>query len=806
MKKYGAAALLPTLLLLALPALAGGYNGPPGATAPAGTVWRSNSSRAADYNSALEYGLVADGYTAADGSISAGSNSFSSASRNCLGTDVGKVLTVSGAGAVDGTGALDPLVTTVSGCSGNNFLLAANATTTQSGVPWAYGTDDAGALATALANSPRGIVRLPPGGILLNASTVTLKNAALECVKAPNFDTNSFASNGQGQYGTTFLLTSLSTPPFWLGNSMRVAGCNFYWPGQSGIGRNPGAYPAQPTLTTAGGGSLSAGTYYAEITYLTSSVESPRSVETSIAVSASGTLTAALPAKIAAGADHWNLYLGTSSGGEVLQNASPIAIGTTSDAISTLTTGTAAAPPPFVPVAFPPLFESHAGTGQFVDDRIADNTVVNAYDILAQCNGAADPVPSCDVAGSAGDVRLTGNNLYAVHRVMALSSVGEVWRMEGNDSNPSIFTQPAWLSGIAGNLVTWTTENGEWLYVEGNGTAGGACSSRSVDGITATNNTVEAYHFGMHVASGLLAETSFTGGDLQAEIPLQIDAAGSLTNDSINARLTAVRIGTAAPNATAVVLNSTCTAAFGQESLNLAGIVEQSEGSLIDIEGTGTVWLNAAHLSAFAVGNSATAGAYWLAKLNNSSATLNLNSLVGQTAASGVGGIDGAAGTLNLGQYSIGVTATPLTIGSATVHAIAASNFVQGSGSPTGAGTGGAMMGFCVLITPKTTGNIEATFSGNLTNSTAGDGAEAQMYYSAQGSPNCPGNGAAQTGTALGTLATATVTGTGLVPFATTKVATGLAVGTAYWFDLWVAAVGGGTGSGKFVHFAVHEM
>ncbi len=104
------------------------------------------------------------------------------------------------------------------------------------------------------------------------------------------------------------------------------------------------AAPSAPTLSQTAGGSIAATTYYVVVTYVTalgSTVESSRS---SLAVSANNLLSVTSPSS-ATGATGYNVYVSTASGTELLQNASPIAIGTNwTEPTSGLLTNTAPAP------------------------------------------------------------------------------------------------------------------------------------------------------------------------------------------------------------------------------------------------------------------------------------------------------------------------------------------------------------------------------------------------------------------------------------------------------------------------------
>jgi hypothetical protein len=86
--------------------------------------------------------------------------------------------------------------------------------------------------------------------------------------------------------------------------------------------------PAAPTLSSTAGGSLAAATYYATITYTDATGESAHSAEASLAVAADNLLVVTSPASAPPDVTGYNVYVATTSGGEVLQNTGgPIAIG-----------------------------------------------------------------------------------------------------------------------------------------------------------------------------------------------------------------------------------------------------------------------------------------------------------------------------------------------------------------------------------------------------------------------------------------------------------------------------------------------
>ena len=107
-------------------------------------------------------------------------------------------------------------------------------------------------------------------------------------------------------------------------------------------------------------------------------------------------------------------------------------------------------------------------------------------------------------------------------------------------------------------------------------------------------------------------------------------------------------------------------------------------------------------------------------------------------------------------------------------------------------------------ITPKVTGRVVFTITGQLSQNTGGDGVTYKLAY---GTGAAPANAAAATGT----IASATHTWTALAgqlitQFALTASATGLQVGTAVWFDLQVAEVTGGTAAITHVDCTAQEL
>ena len=106
---------------------------------------------------------------------------------------------------------------------------------------------------------------------------------------------------------------------------------------------------------------------------------------------------------------------------------------------------------------------------------------------------------------------------------------------------------------------------------------------------------------------------------------------------------------------------------------------------------------------------------------------------------------------------------------------------------------GGAMMGIGGLMTPSFSPNIHFTCCGKVKNNTAGAGA---LIILRHGITAKPSNGDGVTGTAIG--GQAGFSGAGYaanqeVSFSLSAVINNAAIGTAHWFDVSLAAVGGGT-------------
>ena len=127
------------------------------------------------------------------------------------------------------------------------------------------------------------------------------------------------------------------------------------------------------------------------------------------------------------------------------------------------------------------------------------------------------------------------------------------------------------------------------------------------------------------------------------------------------------------------------------------------------------------------------------------------------------------------------------------------------SAAPTGTASATAvMMGLAGSITPTRGTKIIVIVSGQMANDTINDGATVDLRY---GTGTAPVNGAAVTGTLAGIAQSFTA----LVAaqkdgFCLMGKVTGLSVGTAYWLDLSLLAVTGGTASVTGVSVVAYEV
>ncbi len=128
--------------------------------------------------------------------------------------------------------------------------------------------------------------------------------------------------------------------------------------------------------------------------------------------------------------------------------------------------------------------------------------------------------------------------------------------------------------------------------------------------------------------------------------------------------------------------------------------------------------------------------------------------------------------------------------------------------NPTGTlSTTGVMMGLAGSITtaPVTSGKVLIIISGTIFNATAiADGGKVQIRH---GTGTAPTNGVALTGTADGGLVQYIAATTAeKTPFSCNAIVTGLSASTAYWIDVGLAAITGGTATITDVSISANEL
>jgi hypothetical protein len=151
---------------------------------------------------------------------------------------------------------------------------------------------------------------------------------------------------------------------------------------------------------------------------------------------------------------------------------------------------------------------------------------------------------------------------------------------------------------------------------------------------------------------------------------------------------------------------------------------------------------------------------------------------------------------------SVMTVAGNLSVGGAITGASTLARSFRSPSNPAGTNSlTGVMMGLAGAITPTVTGKLRFTVTGSGNNNTAGDGWIVQLRY---GTGAAPANGGALTGTICGQTKK-TVVGTSTTMFIADCYATGLTVNTAYWFDLMLEAVTGGTATLFFIDMVAIE-
>lgn len=192
---------------------------------------------------------------------------------------------------------------------------------------------------------------------------------------------------------------------------------------------------------------------------------------------------------------------------------------------------------------------------------------------------------------------------------------------------------------------------------------------------------------------------------------------------------------------------------------------------------------------------------------NGANGLVTFNGNIGT--ATGHASLDLAAAN-NLSDVASAATARS-NLGIANYFSVANAVLNAAPANPTGTTSTAApkMMGLGATchITPVNSTRVEFVISGFVSNNTAADGVGYQLSY---GTSTAPSNAAAAAGTTFGSAPVQAFTLSGgtsfAIPFHASGIATGLTTGTAYWFDMQLEAITGGTASVQSLTCTAHEV
>jgi len=158
------------------------------------------------------YGAAGDGRWGADGAIASGATQFSSATVACTTADVGKLVSILGAGASGGE-----LLTTVTSCASATVvnLAAAASTAVTSSAVWAVGTDNTAPLQAAIngAIAACGATLFVPHGVYLVNGNLRVSPTSAQwaaCPIAQGYNSFPFRITGDG-WGSSYLVENNPT-------------------------------------------------------------------------------------------------------------------------------------------------------------------------------------------------------------------------------------------------------------------------------------------------------------------------------------------------------------------------------------------------------------------------------------------------------------------------------------------------------------------------------------------------------------------------------------------------------------------
>lgn len=234
---------------------------------------------------------------------------------------------------------------------------------------------------------------------------------------------------------------------------------------------------------------------------------------------------------------------------------------------------------------------------------------------------------------------------------------------------------------------------------------------------------------------------------------------------------------------------------YVMDSLSLGGAAYTNTGSIIINNGSGVLTIGAAQVTN-AMLNTMAANTIKVNATNSIAIPTDLalaaNNLLGMGSSGNIAPITlGSGFSMSTDVLNYAVTTTPNT-------------YQASPGNPTGTtSTTEVMMGLSGSFTASSTGRVLAIITGNMDNN-SGDASNGQMYF---GTGTAPTNGAALTGTAVGTkvIYGATISNQ-FLPFTCSAIIS-LTPSTAYWFDMALAnGTGGGTAAINNLSISICEI
>jgi hypothetical protein len=411
--------------------------------------------------------------------------------------------------------------------------------------------------------------------------------------------------------------------------------------------------------------------------------------------------------------------------------------------------------------------QAAAGTPTITFGTASGTPVVTASAPLAITTATGN----ITVAGAAGQVLAGSGPAFTATPTLGVSGATKgVLAFAGNTSG-AVTVQPAAAAG------TWT------LTLPTSGGSGGQVLTTDGSGVASWANAAGGGTVNSGTAGQLTyyaASTNTVSGNTNANI-----SAGALT------------LGQAASTIGQIILaNTTSGATTLTPGATAAGILTLPAGTDTLVGRATTDTLTNKSIAGSEINSGIVTASVGGTGVNNGSSTLTLGANLTTT----------GAGASTMALPATGRTFT-FPNASVTMLSTGGATMVGAPSNPTGTTATGAgvMMGLgsSCAITPLYSSRVYLEIQGGMANDTSGDGALNSLFY---GTGTAPVNQAASTGTGLGGTNMTAAAANQTVSFANIGVATGLSPGTAYWFDLRLAAVTAGTAIVANVSCTAYEM